>query len=262
MCCFFGCNNNNCCGNRCQCNRPVVIRGPVGPTGATGARGPQGPQGPVGPIGPTGATGATGAIGPQGPAGPVGATGATGATGPQGPTGATGAIGPQGPQGLTGATGATGPQGPQGPAGPAGATGATGATGPQGPSGTNDILYANSGTNSVAADATVPLTQAAATAGTTMSVSANAVNLPEAGIYLVSYFASGSVTTGNLDVSLYLNGTLIPGETITITNSTDVSAAGKTVLINAAAAGPLTLHNSSTGTATLTSAALTVLKTA
>ena len=238
MCCLFG---NNCCNNRC--NRPVVIRGPMGPTGPAGPRGPQGPQG------------ATGAIGPQGPAGPQGATGATGpagAVGPQGPQGATGAVGPQGPQGATGAVG------PQGPAGPQGATGATG------PAGTNDAIYAGTNTSSTVNAATIiPIAQIAATAGTTMSVSANAINLPEAGTYLVSYFANGSVPSGNLSTSLYLDGTQVSGETIVQTNTAgSSSAAGKTVLITTNGAGTLSLYNTSGETATLSSATLTVLKTA
>lgn len=226
MCCLFG---NNCCNNRC--NRPVVIRGPMGPTGPAGPRGPQGPQG------------ATGAIGPQGPAGPQGATGATGATG---------AVGPQGPQGATGAVG------PQGPAGPQGATGATG------PAGTNDAIYAGTNTSSTVNAATIiPIAQIAATAGTTMSVSANAINLPEAGTYLVSYFANGSVPSGNLSTSLYLDGTQVSGETIVQTNTAgSSSAAGKTVLITTNGAGTLSLYNTSGETATLSSATLTVLKTA
>ena len=244
MCCLFG---NNCCNNRC--NRPVVIRGPMGPTGPAGPRGPQGPQG------------ATGAIGPQGPAGPQGATGATGpagAVGPQGPQGATGAIGPQGPAGPQGETGATGAVGPQGPAGPQGATGATG------PAGTNDAIYAGTNTSSTVNAATIiPIAQIAATAGTTMSVSANAINLPEAGTYLVSYFANGSVPSGNLSTSLYLDGTQVSGETIVQTNTAgSSSAAGKTVLITTNGAGTLSLYNTSGETATLSSATLTVLKTA
>ncbi len=226
MCCFFG-NNNNCnnnCNNCRNCSNAVLIRGPIGPTGATGARGPIGPQGPVGPIGPTGATGATGSQGPAGPAG---------ATGPQGPAGATG---------------------PQGPAG---------ATGPQGPAGTNDIIYAGTNTTqTVAANTIIPITQLVATPGATTSVSANAVNLPEAGTYLVSYFVNGSTTTDPLSVSLYLDGAPLAGEVIQISDATTPSSGSKTVLVNTTGAGTLSLYNTSTDTATLSSATLTVLKTA
>ena len=240
MCCLFG---NNCCNNnRCN-NRTVVIRGPMGPAGPQGARGPIGPQG------------ATGATGPQGPAGP------TGATGPQGPRGFTGATGPQGPQGPQGETGATGPQGPQGPQGE---TGATGPQGPQGPAGTNNAIYAGTNTSTtVGAGDVIPVTQLAATTGTTMTVSSNAINLPAAGTYLVSYFINGSANPGNLSVSLYLNDAAVSGETITIGNQSDLtSAAGKTILLTVNAAGTLSLHNVSDEEWTFSSATLTVMKLA
>ena len=267
MCCLFG---NNCCNNnRCN-NRTVVIRGPMGPAGPQGARGPIGPQGATGATGPQGPAGPTGATGPQGPRGFTGATGATGPQGPQGPqgetgaTGATGPQGPQGPQGETGATGATGPQGPQGPQGETGATGATGPQGPQGPAGTNDAIYAGTNTSTtVGAGDVIPVTQLAATTGTTMTVSSNAVNLPAAGTYLVSYFINGSANPGDLSVSLYLNDAAVSGETITMGNQSDLtSAAGKTILLTVNAAGTLSLHNVSAEEGTFSSATLTVMKLA
>ena len=226
-----GCQNNTC--SRCN-NNPIVIRGPRGETGATGPRGPIGPQG---------------ATGPQGPQGP------TGAVGPQGPIGLTGATGPIGPQGPVGATGATGPQGP------VGATGATGPQGPVGPSGTNDIIYAGTNaTQTVGAGAIIPIAEIDATPTSTMSVSADAVNLPEAGTYLVSYFVNGDATTGALSVSLYQDGTALPGEVITIADNGTASAGSKTILITTTDASTLSIYNTSADTATLTSATITVLK--
>ena len=253
MCNVFGCNScsnrsglfatnslNNGCNN---CANYRLVRGPQGPVGPAGPRGPQGPQGPVGPIGPTGATGATGAVGPQGP---VGATGATGAVGPQGPVGATGATGAVGPQGPVGATG------PQGP---------VGATGPQGPSGTSDIIYANNNGATVEAGAIIPLTFSTSTSGTTMSVQNNAVNLPEGGTYLVSYFASGDTGTEDASISLYLDGAPIAGETITLSNQAgDSFLASKTILVTTTNAGALSLYNTSSETQVFTGASLTVLK--
>ena len=192
--------------------------------------------------------------------GPIGPAGATGPRGPIGPQGATGPQGPQGPQGATGLQGATGPQGP---VGPTGATGATGATGPQGPSGTNDIIYAgNNTTQTVESGAIIPITEIASTPDSTMSVSANAVNLPEDGSYLVTYFVNGVADAGALAVSLYLNGSPITGETITLSSLGTTEAGSKTVLINTTGAGTLSVYNTSTGTATIDSVALTVLKTA
>ena len=231
MCNLFGCNNSNGCNN---CNNIRYIRGPQGPAGPSGARGPQGPQGPVGPIGPTGATGATGATGP---------------------------IGPVGPQGPVGATGATGPIGPQGPVGPTGATGATGATGPQGPSGTNNALYA--GVNDVTADAgaIIPLALVDQTADTTLSVSNGSVNLPQAGTYLISYFINGSVPTGSLSTTLYLNDAPITAEVLTLSSAGDLNVASKTILITTTGAGTLSLYNTSTETATIEGASIMALLT-
>ena len=238
--CNGGCNNgfnnrqgfnliNNSCNRRCN-NNPIVIRGPVGPTGATGARGPIGPQG---------------ATGPQGPAGP------TGATGPQGPIGLTGATGPQGPIGLTGATG------PQGPIGP---TGATGPQGPAGPAGTGDAIYANLDGTTAVSGAIIPIALDTATPTTTMSVTDNAVNIAEAGTYLVSFFTNGSVPTGEFSTSLYQNGTALAGESIIISDS--AGAGSKTILVNASAGDTLSIYNTSAETATLLGASLAVLKLA
>ena len=230
MCNIFGCNNHHC--NGCNhCNNIRYIRGPQGPTGATGARGPQGPQGPVGPIGPTGATGATGAIGPQGPVGPQGETG------PQGPVGATGAVGPQGP------------------------TGATGATGPQGPSGTNNAIYAGVNDTTADANAIIPLALVDQTADTTLSVSNGSVNLPQAGTYLISYFVNGSVPTGSLSTTLYLNDAPITAEVLTISSAGDLNSASKTILITTTGAGTLSLYNTSTETATIDGASIMALLT-
>lgn len=237
MCCSFGnncnCNRNNNCPNR------IIIRGPQGPAGPSGARGPQGPQGPVGPIGPTGATGATGATGPQGP---VGATGATGAVGPQGPVG---------------------PIGPQGPVGPTGATGATGATGPQGPAGTSDAVYARSGNTTVATGAIVPITLDTASPTTTMTVTANAVNVSEAGTYLVSYFADATSESQDLSTTLYINGVATTDEVLSFSDGNVSNKLGsKTILLTLPANSTLALYNTSSGTASYIDASLTVLKIA
>ena len=250
-------NDNSFNNRRCCNNNPIIIRGPVGPTGATGARGPIGPQGPVGPAGPTGATGARGARGPIGPAGP---TGARGPIGPAGPTGATGATGPIGPAGPTGATGATGPIGPIGPQGPIGPVGPTGATGPQGPAGTGDAIYASVGASAVISGGVIPIVFDTATDDTTMSVINNEINITDSGVYLVSYFANGSVVSGNFAISLYQNDTVVFDETITLING--FGAVSKTILINLNAGDTIAIYNSSDETATLLGASITALKLA
>lgn len=172
--------------------------------------------------------------------------------------GPAGPVGPQGPRGFIG------PQGPQGPVGPQGETGATGATGPQGPAGTNDIIYAGNNTSqTVNASTIIPISQITATDGTTMSVSANAVNLPEAGTYLVSYGANGSVQSGDLIVALYQNGSAVSGESLVMESTATRSSVGsKTILITTSGPATLSLQNTSSETATLSSAYITVLKTA
>ncbi len=186
--------------------------------------------------------------------GPVGPTGATGARGPIGPQGATGATGPQGPAGPVGATGPIGPVGPQG------ATGATGPQGPAGPAGTSDAIYANLSGTTATSGSIIPLALDTATPTTTMSVSGNAVNITEAGTYLVSFFANGSVPTGDFSTSLYQNGSAIAGESIIIDDST--GAGSKTILVNAGAGDTLSIYNTSAQTATFSGASLTVVKLA
>ena len=236
LCCF----SNWCCG----CNNsprfvavPQFIPGPVGPRGATGAQGVAGPQGPAGPIGPVGPTGATGATGPQGPAGPQGATGATGATGPQGP------IGPIGPVGPTGATGATGPQGPQGE------------------SGVNDSIYAESGAQTVAAGAQIPITLSASTTNTTLSVAGNAVSVP-AGTFLVNFGGTALTPDGTLmGVQLYVNGVAQTNQNLLDTaNTATYGNVAKTMILTVANPSALSIFNSAPSTSNYTNAFLTVTR--
>ena len=197
--------------------------------------------GPRGPQGPQGATGATGPVGPQGPQGPVGPAGATGATGATGPIGPQGPVGPIGPTGATGATGATGPQGP---------------VGPQGPSGLNDGLYASTAGAVAVLDASIiPIAIDSSTTPTTLSVTTEGVVLPEAGTYLVSYFASS--TSPASTIALYLDGVAIAGETLSLTAN---STGSKTVIITTTAGGNLSLYNTTGAEITVSDAGLTVLR--
>ncbi len=174
-----------------------------------------------------------GPIGPQGPAGP---------TGPTGATGATGAVGPQGPIGLTGATG------PQGPVGPAG---------------TGDAIYASTGAGTVADATIIPLALSSATPASTLTVDANAVSIPEAGSYLVTYYAGGSGTTGSNVVSLYQDGVAVANESIVISDGATVGSSSKTAIINVTTAPTaLSLYNRSGEELSLSGASLAVLKLA
>ena len=225
MCCS-NCSRRSCSGSCCSNIQTASV------IYARGSQGPQGPQGPTGPVGPQGPIGLTGATGPQGP------QGLTGATGPQGPQGLTGATGPQGPQGLTGATG---PQGPQGPAG------------------TGDAISASGGNSTVASLDVIPLNTVLTTPDSTFSLGDNVVNIPEAGSYLVTYFAS---TLGNGDAStidLYLDGVITTTPTLYFRNENTASASN-TVLVNTTGAGTLSLVNTSNTAIIVEDASITVLK--
>ena len=235
MCNFFGCNNGcNGCGNNRQGFNPLSYGNDNAFYNRRCCN-----NNPIvirGPVGPTGATGARGPIGPQGPVGPIGPTGATGATGP---------VGPQGPIGPTGATGATG---------------ATGPVGPQGPAGTGDALYASVSTSTITADSIIPIEFDESTIDTTMTVLNNEIVINDSGVYLVSFFANGTVETGNFSVGLYENGTLISDQVITLTDSS--GAVSKTVLIDLDAGDTIALYNTADSTLTLLGASITALKLA
>lgn len=173
----------------------------------------------------------------RGPIGPSGPQGARGPIGPQGP------VGPIGPTGATGATGATGPQGP---------------VGPQGPQGTSDAIYIGVGTSTVPTDTIIPLEFVSQTTPTTLTTQDNAVVIGEDGVYLVSYYSSGSVANGELITSLYLNGAPILNESIIQTDS--AGAGSKTAVISLNSGDELSLYNTSAVDATLNSASITVLR--
>ena len=93
-----------------------------------------------------------------------------------------------------------------------------------------------------------------------MTVSDNAVNVTDAGTYLVSYYSAGSVPTGEFITQLYLNGAPVIGEQLIQSDS--AGAGSKTVLITVPANSTFSIYNTSASEATLTGASLTVLKTA
>ncbi len=162
--------------------------------------------------------------------------------------------------------GPRGPMGPIGPRGPIGPQGATGPVGPQGAPGVSPLangIYANSGAQTVATNSIIPLAFTASTPTTNMQILNNAVNIPEAGTYLVSYFSDGSVTTGNFSTSLYLNGAQIPNELIIQTNTAGANSSGsKTAIVNVPQNGTLSLYNTSADTATLSDASISVVRLA
>ncbi len=156
--------------------------------------------------------------------------------------------------GIVGARGPMGPMGPQGAQGP---------QGERGPAGINDAIYASLTGGTYATDALLPITQTASTPTTTMSVTANAVNV-QPGTYLVTFGANGintDTTGGDFSVQLYANGTAIPNEIATDdANATQNGSVTKSLIYTATAPTALSIHNVSAGESTYDNAYMTVLK--
>ena len=247
--------NGGGCGCGCCCSN-------TGPAGPMGPQGPVGPQGPIGPQGPQGETGPIGAIGPQGP---VGATGATGPAGPQGE------VGPQGPAGPAGATGPAGPQGETGPQGPAGATGPAGPqgeTGPQGPAGdaaTNDnAMRYTAGVQTVAARAAVTLATSVINSDGEITASGTTGLTLQPGQYLITFLSDAMATgSGNLGAVLALNGAPLAytASLLSMGGNQDARLSLQTIL-NATAAGTVTVVNNTTNAVLYENAVLTAVKLA
>lgn len=171
--------------------------------------------------------------------------------------------GPVGPQGPQGATGPQGPQGPQGATGPQGPQGATGATGAAGTNAVSEALYANGGTQTVAATSIIPLTQTAITPSSTMTFSNNAITVPS-GYYLIDYGYDGNITGGGvMSGTLYINGTAATGEILTQNSDGGANAStSKTILYNATTSSTISLYNTSASTVNYTGAHITVFRIA
>lgn len=116
------------------------------------------------------------------------------------------------------------PRGETGPAGAQGPQGETGATGEQGPAGevaTNEYGYKYDTTNdSITLTAntvtTVPLAQTGPLNVITGSTE-NALTIGSTGTYKIDYFFNGiSNIEGNITLSVYNNGNLLTGSTLTL----------------------------------------------
>ena len=116
------------------------------------------------------------------------------------------------PRGETGPTGAQGPQGE---------TGATGEQGPAGEVATNEYGYKYDTTNDVITltantVTTVPLAQTDPLNVITGSTE-NALTIGSTGTYKIDYFFNGiSNIEGNITLSVYNNGNLLTGSTLTL----------------------------------------------
>ncbi|SYX82998.1 collagen-like protein [Paenibacillus alvei] len=109
--------------------------------------------------------------------------------------------------------------GPIGPTGPTGSTGATGTTGVAGPTGATGVLattagvFFNTGSATVAAGGTYPLTVANPNNTAGFILAGNTVTVTVAGLYIADF----SITSGGGDraaVSLVQNSVTVPGATV------------------------------------------------
>ena len=152
-------------------------------------------------------------------------------------------------------TGARGPMGPQGPVGP---------IGPAGPPATIYSALVTS-TGVITVGATVPLLPQINTSQgeITINTTANAIVLTQ-GLYLVEY--SGVVTgaTGDVELSLYVNGTenTTTVSSATLTANTDLATLSGTTLLNISTATTVDVRNSGDVPLTINNLAITITKLA
>lgn len=196
----------------------------------------------------------------MGPAGPMGAQGATGATGA---TGAAAGFGTPTATATALSAGST-PTVSVTASGPDTAKVFSFEFGIPAATTTFDALYANGNSQTVAAGGIIPLTLSAATDGTTMTVSDNAITLADAGIYAISFGATGTLsntTAGNFSIRLYSNGTGLDDEIISNdSTSTATANVSKSILFSAAAGNTISIYSASADEITIASAYITVVK--
>ncbi len=251
-----------------------------GPKGDQGPQGPQGLQGVPGQAGPQGQPGQAGAIGPQGPLGLQGAQGVDGNVGPMGPAG------PVGPQGIPGSTGI------QGQPGQAGQNGAQGPIGPQGTQGLQGLQGIPGDCVQCEAEEKIEFAEAYSQLSQELDLSPG-LNLPGGVVLLenlivatsnidaslaatqgkfiinrAGWYDVASGMTGTLNpipaplpvwtLSLFLNGTIVPGSTFSNIPFTPAQASEITAdtFVYCNEGDVLTLANSSTAPVFLTAPAL------
>lgn len=155
------------------------------------------------------------------------------------------------PRGETGDTGTTGPQGPVGPQGPQGEPGPQGPTGPGAESESYGSFY-TTGDLTLDATASFPLTNTITSQGITVDPTTGVMTLPNDGVYKVDYGVVPIISQFSDIVSLYLNGTEVPGTrmSLEINMLTGLSAiieanAGDTLNIQIVAGQPVRFLNES-----------------
>ncbi len=154
------------------------------------------------------------------------------------------------PRGNTGAQGPAGPQGEIGPQGP---------VGPQGPPGTGGLAasygsFYTVGDITLPENAAFPFLQTIAAQGITIDSSAEIITLQNTGIYRIDYGVI-PISSNYYDiVSVYLNGTEVPGTRLSLENNymTSVPAiipatAGSTLSIQIVSSTPVRFWNEADG---------------
>ncbi len=98
-----------------------------------------------------------------------------------------------------------------------------------------------------------------------MSVSSDAITVPS-GTYLITMDVNGTLGTGStpMTFTLYQNGAAVTGEyvTLTIDDANNVLAGSKSSIVTTTGTTTFSIYNTSTLSATLTNAGLTVIKLA
>lgn len=140
-------------------------------------------------------------------------------------------------------------QGPTGPTGIQGPTGAQGVTGPTGPSFSIDsILTGNDGSQTVGNNGLLNLGQLINSTGSSLSfVAPNQVIINESGTYLINFSSiiDSAGSSGDLGVSLRINGTIVPTASEYINFQSSAFSSELQHNYNATAGDVITVINSS-----------------
>lgn len=169
--------------------------------------------------------------------------------------------------GPTGATGPTGSIGPTGPIGATGVTGPTGATGPTGPSGSasaiNSILTGYDGIETVVSNGLINLGELINSTGSSFSFNApNEIIINQSGTYLINFSSviQRTGTTGDLGVSMLINGNIVPTASEYIVNQSAAFSSELQHNYNASAGDIITFSNRSSVSNNYHDVILSILK--
>ncbi|MDO5568909.1 MAG: hypothetical protein Q4G04_02195 [bacterium] len=151
-----------------------------------------------------------------------------------------------------------------GPTGATGPTGPTGATGPTGVAPTIDsILVDNDGNQTVASNGLIDLGSVINSTGASLSFTApNTITFVEPGTYLIHFetLANNTAATGDLGVSMVINGAVIPNASEYVAGTTTESQFVLQHNYTASAGDTLTIENISTVSNDYHDSSLSIIK--